>query len=622
MNEAQSRDAKKPLKEAKKVKPYKILKFLTLKVDLRYYLTLTTLITLTIFASIALNTSSTVLKEHKSRDIWSIFYLDMERLAQHLSEQLMPKLALKEWLDKRKSVCSIDGNEEVTSLYEILPNGKFVLINGEDLKISSLDEFSIFRQAELARWNLLVKGNQILSGIVLPITKTTENGQSIGVRRIAVGIFDSKIDIGLDKDKISKTAVYILSRQGKLIYSSSKEIDESNFLKRQLVQKFIELPVWQGLLDLVDDIPVYGFFKEIPHTNLVIFAETSQENIISQVREVTKNLLITISAYAIALIITLYFILSRLLRPISEIAKTSLGIANGNFDVATVVSGLGEVRQLTESFKIMIEGLKERDIKIRALTKEQIEKVRLEGEMAVAKRIQESLLTDSPMPSESGLILSALYHPAGEVAGDWYSYFYSRTRNEAIIVIVDVSGHGAGSSMFTTIAAAMFEEFRLSYEQNPNPEIFFKKLNNQLIKFGKDGWSATSQLLIYRHDQKMLDIFNAGHPPPIWRATITDNQFKPLRDLNSCPLGFEDSLALAHISVPFDRGQSCLIYTDGLSEMRSPQHKVLGTKKIIQALKVEHSPDELIADSLQTATRHANGSRQEDDVCMIALKCA
>lgn len=592
--------------------------------SIRALITAMVSLTILVVGAAVVRTTYRLLSDSKTQDVWAIFFLNTEKSAQEISQKLLANTRTK-----ASGPMTTDPDSVIdlakASLYTVKANEQLEYQSGPQLDVKSLAAFGIKSRAELTAWNLVMIGKlQYLCLLKKNGYVEAPVGQDEALLLAILPFKDRSnlLNLRLQKDSLAHSSIYIATRQGRLIFSNSAKISPATFQSRKLVQKFIELPVWQGQLEFkAREGDFYGFFLEIPETNLIIFAETPKSIVTEQVQRATRHLLFVVLGFLAGAMVFIYVCLALIFRPIKQVTDLALVVASGNFDAEIIPSSLGELRVLTQAFRSMVTSLKRRDEVIKELNQEQTIKIRLESEMAIAKSIQARLLNQMPLPADAGLQLSAVYRPAQEVAGDWYGYHFSEKLQSTVVAVVDVSGHGAGASLFTAIAASIFEQFCQSYDDRPEVENFFASFNHQLLRFGRDNWLATAQIVVYRRNTRTIEFCNAGHPRPFIGGAREN--YKLLPQSRSNPLGVGEALQLAKCTVPMKEGQTLVMYTDGLTERRSPSGKVLGSKLLGAALTAARQDSVSILDkALDVAEQHAKGRLQDDDVCVVALRAS
>jgi len=133
--------------------------------------------------------------------------------------------------------------------------------------------------------------------------------------------------------------------------------------------------------------------------------------------------------------------------------------------------------------------------------------LRLERELGDARAFQQSLLPPAS-GKVGGISVFAHYIPCSELAGDFYDYA-ALSPEGAVILVADVSGHGASAAMLTgTVKSAFHSASSDLYE----PACVVERVANGIRGFGHNHFIT---LICARVRNGSLDFVNAGHPPGI-----------------------------------------------------------------------------------------------------------
>jgi serine phosphatase RsbU (regulator of sigma subunit) len=192
-----------------------------------------------------------------------------------------------------------------------------------------------------------------------------------------------------------------------------------------------------------------------------------------------------------------------------------------------------------------------------------IENARLAEQRATTELLQRALLPEA-LPEIDGLRLSAKYLPAAtgvKLGGDWYDVF--RLPDERVaFVIGDVVGRGI-------VAATVMAEVRTALraylmEGHALPAVI-RRLNQLLVAMGR-ARSATAAIFLLDVGGDEMRAVSAGHLPALLLAPGEPPRF--VVEAGAPPLGVHLSPDCASSTVPFVRGSSLVLYTDGLVERR------------------------------------------------------
>jgi serine phosphatase RsbU (regulator of sigma subunit) len=557
-----------------------------------------------------------VLYQNKMMDTWAIMFLELEHQGLVLGDELRQTLGHSPKTDGELLLNADDAT--------------FDIVKGDFPRPLRLQDFgfdSSFFSAPLPKLTALeVEGVRYLGKL-----ENAGSSLSDGVRpllklwRLNPQIFAKILGIGPSVGG----SIYLVTRQGRVIHTTDPGITIANVAGRPLVQKFIRSPLTQGQLSLTSDagVAMYGFFYEIPETNIIMFSEVEKDRIVASIYRIARQFLLVLSGILIGTLLLIQFPLRRIISPLREMAHLAARLGQGDFKLRMATEGFGELKILSRAFTGMTESLLARDEAIRRLLVEQSTKVRLEGELEIARNIQHNLLPSGKLSPDSGLDIGASYLPAGECAGDWYSFSFNPLLKETVIVIVDVSGHGAGSSMFTSMIAGLFDQYTDAKDELFPIEEFASKMNAVLFRLGKGKWHATMMVARYIAGSGTIQVLFGGHTPGFMHAGQGINQ-EPGMGLKiqkaSQPLGISLDFQVVLGSYDFPSGSKLLLYTDGLTEARNQAGKMWGTKSLREIFVSNRgrSVNQTMEAVLREWQEFRRGQVLGDDACLVILRAA
>jgi len=114
----------------------------------------------------------------------------------------------------------------------------------------------------------------------------------------------------------------------------------------------------------------------------------------------------------------------------------------------------------------------------------------------------------------------------------------------------------------------------------------------------------------------------AGHEPPLLLAT--DGKVERLPYGPGMSLGLWEDITLDTRSITLLPGSTLLLYTDGMTDCRSPQGEAFGLDRIKETLStlVAINAQEVCDRLLETLLTYQAGSKQDDDVTLLAVYTA
>ena len=604
------------------------------KISLSMFLSLTvmfcTLLIGLIFSAFSLST----VYEAKLSDVWGILFLQFEREGKLFAENLQ--------------AISVSTGEPVKSeanqqfpaadywLKNVLVEGDSVLtlikITGRlpaELPLAELEREDLRFDAKIVI--LQYKGENFRAIVDL-------TGQRDGTKMPRLTLWPIDIDavakksIGAGSAPANSHQIlrYIITREGRLVFSSDSSVSPVGLVKRELIQKFTQNPLGRGFYKVSpqhgDDF--YGFFNEVPGSNLIMFAEAPLSLVTDQLLYLVKRFSgILVLAIAISFIL-LQGALFSTKAALRDLIKNATYIGQGHFDLKFHHRGWGEINTLIGAFSKMSKSLVERDARIIQLHKEETEKLRLANELEIASRLQKNFLPDAPLTQECGLEVFGKYVPAVETAGDWYNYHYNSKTGEAIIAVADVSGHGAGSSMFTAIIAGAFHDLAKTSDKPFDAEFFAQKLNLLFGGIGKHQWHTTLWLMVYSKVSGTLKITSAGSTPALHLVSDKSGSVNGKYLLMpSSLIGLAGETSFATKSLDIKPGERIVICTDGLFEACNPKNRQYGKKRLqglctkqMDGISCQSMVEEIHHDWYEYQKTDTGQVVAQDDLCILSVK--
>lgn len=576
-------------------------------------LTITKLLVGTVIVStisVALIIGGLALEEiytQKSRDVWSMIYLDLEKTSERLSIKL--KAIKKGAMEKDKSVFDL--------------KSKVVITDKGEQKIDSLRYKSGLKIDANNLIDLSIKKKNLASnkeeGL---LTVGINKGSGFFIEQIGGKLHTQRFNlsalIDLPENVSTSSEIYLVNRSEYLLYTNSDS--GGAWIKRKIVQDYIRSPLWQGQFEYENGLKggalMHGFFQEIRGTNLILFVEVPVTAVLVTILDPTRKFLAFSGILLGVFTLLLYFPIQLLTKPVGELNKIAHKVGRGDF---TIPEGemIGEFGVLMESFRKMAHNLTIRDKKIAKLAEQEKEKIRLEAEMNLAKVLQENFVPATPLGPDVQIEVDVYYRVATEVAGDWYYYLHDPFTGNTVVTLVDVSGHGMTPGMMTALIAGLLNETAKSINQHTIPE-FYDAVNRSLLKLGRRQWHATAISVYFEKDSHKLTLYNAGHVFPV--KVSKDGKTKYITG-GSSPLGLEAGFSIREKQVDFDPGDKILLYSDGLTEARNTKDKMYGRKRLSNNLSKsgDSTPEQMLKKLIDDWDTFRGPVAPEDDTCIMAI---
>src|SRR5512141_507880 len=249
------------------------------------------------------------------------------------------------------------------------------------------------------------------------------------------------------------------------------------------------------------------------------------------------------------------------------------------------------------------------------LVRSSIEQQRLLQEMYLAHDLQMKLLP-SPSIVAPEANVAARVIPAESVGGDFYHLF--RIPGGRIGVMVgDVSGHGYQAALIMALAMSA----AAIHSQNASDPGHMLAM---LLSTLREELATTEMFIsmffgVLEKKSATLRYSNTGHP----HAFIVGAKGKPRRlEAHGPPLGMSEEVPGA-AAEPWKKGEDLLVlFTDGVSDARSPTGQRLGELKVLDVIAKNRAkpPEEILQIVFELLNRHTGGAPSDDDLTVLLLR--
>jgi sigma-B regulation protein RsbU (phosphoserine phosphatase) len=243
--------------------------------------------------------------------------------------------------------------------------------------------------------------------------------------------------------------------------------------------------------------------------------------------------------------------------------------------------------------------------------------VRLESELALARQIQRSFVPLVP-PEIPGYEVASHYEAAYEVGGDFFDVFrLVSDPTRLAIVIADVTGKGIAAAMLMAFARPLIHA---AVDNAQAPADALLRTNRILVEERRSALFITALCAIVDLASGELRLSNAGHEPPL----VVPGDGSPARWLEgSGPLiGAFGDMDLGECRVELAPGDTVLLYTDGVTDVRTSSGERFGEERLLAVLDgCRGETARQTVDSIAASTRTFQGEMPAaDDVTIVALR--
>jgi phosphoserine phosphatase RsbU/P len=248
------------------------------------------------------------------------------------------------------------------------------------------------------------------------------------------------------------------------------------------------------------------------------------------------------------------------------------------------------------------------------LSKEMLDRQRIEREFQLAREIQQTFLPDKIL-RVPGWEMDVRWETARQVGGDFYDYFMLSDGRLAF-VIADVSDKGLAASLYMAVTRTLL---RAAAEGFDSPAKTLEHVNTLLLNNSQDGLFVTTFYGILTLDDGLLSYTIAGHNPPV----IIRHGHKDIITLEKggIAIGALPDISLSDHQITLNPGDCLVLYTDGVTEAFNLKDQMYGDDRFVRLLKnlIGESASSVL-EALETdLAQFRDGAPLSDDTTMLAI---
>lgn len=245
-----------------------------------------------------------------------------------------------------------------------------------------------------------------------------------------------------------------------------------------------------------------------------------------------------------------------------------------------------------------------------------LEKVKLQKDVEIARRIQQHLLPTVPR-DWGGFEIDIRYEAAEQASGDTYDCVEMPGGRYAIM-IGDVTGHGVGAALLTHAVQAALRSY---LELIDDAATVITKVNQRLVEGVETGNFMSLLLIILDPKKGTLEYVNAGHPGLV---VCHKNGIQVLEKTGMVLGVVGDQVYEASPTVKLEPGDVLFLHTDGVDEAMSPDRTVFGIERLQQLVGEQRrtgaGANDILVEVEKQIRAHVGSDLLEDDFTMIAVK--
>jgi len=352
------------------------------------------------------------------------------------------------------------------------------------------------------------------------------------------------------------------------------------------------------------------------------------------------NLQIVVLAISLLIIfVAVYMVSGRITSGLIALAGAARQIENKNYSVRVDIPSRDEVGEVGAAFNSMVKEIRYHTENLENLVEERTrdleeanreivslndqlkdENLRLGAELEIAQHIQTMVLPRvRELDRVPELEISGYMEPADEVGGDYYDVLQNGSNVK--VGIGDVTGHGLESGvlmlMVQSVARALHERGdtdNVSFLQNVNRAIFRnlertesdKHLTLAFVDY-EDG-----RLTLTGQHEEFLIVRSDG---TLERINTMELGF---------PIGLEFDIApfLASRELKFERGDTLILHTDGVTEAENLDGALYGIERLCRSVSANcnGSAETMLKGIVKDLKAHIGTQKVHDDITLVVVR--
>jgi sigma-B regulation protein RsbU (phosphoserine phosphatase) len=253
------------------------------------------------------------------------------------------------------------------------------------------------------------------------------------------------------------------------------------------------------------------------------------------------------------------------------------------------------------------------------LLEEERAKQRIEEELGVARRIQQSLLPRS-LPETGWFRVCGSSQATHEVGGDYFDVV-SVSKEVWSVVVADVSGKGVSSALLASFLQGAF----LGAATGGTIPAVLSRINDFMSERAEHGKYATLFFATIRSDGR-VSYANCGHCSPMLVRGHSSGSPGAIESLiaTSMPVGLIPGAPFCEEACALSPGDRIVLYSDGVTEAQNLAQEFFGNDLLRKAISLAAEKDcQGMHDDIQQALKDfTGGAEQSDDITLVVLEYA
>lgn len=253
------------------------------------------------------------------------------------------------------------------------------------------------------------------------------------------------------------------------------------------------------------------------------------------------------------------------------------------------------------------------------LYRTEAEKIKIERDLDLARKIQQSLLPKK-IPVIKGLDISGEMIPAQQVGGDYFDLIPIGD-DKLFVVVGDVSGKGLSASLYMTKLQTMIESACIPGRE---PKEILIDINKRIYESMERSWFVTMTLALFDMKKNKVKFCRAGHMPVFAAQNGTISKYRTIGLGIGLERGIIFEKTLCEEEVVLNKDQIFAFFSDGVTEAMNEQMDLFGEDKLTELLlnKSSHNSSEILKEIWKNIKNYRGTAEVNDDMTMVVVKIA
>jgi len=245
---------------------------------------------------------------------------------------------------------------------------------------------------------------------------------------------------------------------------------------------------------------------------------------------------------------------------------------------------------------------------------ERLEKARVDKELLTAREVQRALVPKAMRSGPFGEWIGNSL-PCRAIGGDFFEFIDLPSGNVGVL-LGDVSGKGPAAALLAALIQGMFSVEAASAD---SPSSILARINRRVLERQLESRFATLVYGVLSSGGRFV-YANAGHNPPV----LLSNGSQRRLSTGGPAVGMLDNAVFEEETVSMHRGDTIVMFSDGVTEARNPGGEEFGDERLIAIAQAHRAaaPRELMDHVFAAVQSFSQDAEPTDDITVAVTRFA